>query len=104
MKLPAFARIGPFKFRIIRTNRADHNESGYYLADKREIGLAKPEDFGAEDEEASTLIHELAHCVVDVHWPQIEEDEAIVERVELIVAQIFRDNKTLVRAILKALK
>ena len=104
MKLPATARIGQFKFRIVRTNKDDHGERGYFLSDKREIGLAKPEDFGAEDEEASTLIHELAHCVVDVHWPRVEDDEELVERMEVIVTQILRDNKTLVRAILKALK
>lgn len=104
MKLPASVRIGPYKFKLIRTNRADHDEAGYFLSDKREIGLAKPEDFGAEDEEASTLIHEIGHAVVDVYWPEIQEDEELVSRLELIITQILRDNKTLARIVLKALK
>lgn len=104
MKLPSTVRIGPYKFKIVRSNRDDHDEAGYFLSAKREIGVAKPEDFGAEDEEAATVIHELAHAVVDVYWPQIEEDEEIVSRLDPIVTQILRDNKALVRSILKALK
>lgn len=104
MKLPAYIRIGPYKFKLIRTNRADHDEAGYFLSGTREIGVAKPEDFGAEDEEVATLIHEIAHAVVDVYWPEIQEDEEIASRLELIITQILRDNKTLVRTALKALK
>lgn len=104
MKLPESVRIGPYKFKLIRTNRADHDEAGYFLSGSREIGVAKPEDFGAEDEEAATIIHELSHAVVDVYWPQIEDDEEIASKLDLIITQILRDNKTLVRSILKALK
>ena len=104
MKLPASARIGPFKFKVVRTNVADDNELGHFDPKARIIAVAKSEDFGAEDEEVSTLIHELGHAVVHVHWRGLEDDEALQEKVELIITQILRDNKTMIRAILKALK
>jgi hypothetical protein len=105
MKLPATVRVGPFKFKLVRTNADDKNECGYFDATTREIGLAKPEDWVSEDEEASTLIHELGHAIMHVHWRGSELDsEELQEKLELIITQICRDNKSLVRAILKALK
>lgn len=104
MKLPAFVRIGPYKWRTVRTNREDHNEAGYCDTEKHEIGVAKEGDLASDDEEASVLIHEWIHGIIHVHFPEIEDDESLTQKLELIVMQGFRDNKTLVRAILRALK
>ncbi len=104
MKIPAFVRIGNYKWRVIRTNRSDHNEDGYCDANKREIGVAKEGDLLADEDEASTFIHEWVHAIIDTHFPEIEEDEPLTEKLEAILVQSFRDNKTLIRSLLKALK
>lgn len=103
MKIPAFLHVGPFKWRVVRTNKADHDEAGYCLTDKHEIGVAKEGDLAGDDEEASTFVHEWIHAIITVHFPEIEEDEALTQKLELIVMQSLRSNKTAVRSILKAL-
>jgi hypothetical protein len=104
MKLPGFLRIGHYRWRLVRSNLADHDEAGYCLTDKHEIGVAKEGDLAGDDEEASTLVHEWIHGLIHIHFPEIEDDEALTQKLELIVMQTLRDNKTAVRAILKSLK
>lgn len=104
MNIPTFLRIAHYKWRIIRMNRADEETAGYCDTEKHEIGVAKEGDLASDDEEASTFVHEWIHGIVHVHFPEIEDDEALTLKLEPIVMQSLRDNKTAIRAILKALK
>ena len=104
VKFPAFLRVAHYRWRLVRMNRADEDTAGYCDTEKHEIGVAKEGDLASDDEEASALVHEWIHAVMHIHFPEIEDDEPITLKLESIIMQALRDNKTTIRAILKALK
>jgi hypothetical protein len=106
MKLPASARIAGYKCKITRADLIVNGEGDYGTFDynTNEIEIARETDFASEEQEASTLLHEIIHGVLGIYKIKVPDEEEMVEKLETALIQVLRDNKTLFRAILKALK
>lgn len=107
MKLPASVRIGPYQCRIVRKENLTVDGDGCFGSfdyNTHEIELAAETDFASEALEASALLHESIHGILHVYKIKLPDEEDIVEKLETALLQFFKDNKTAVRTILKALK
>lgn len=106
MKLPAKARIAGYDCRIVRSREVlDKDEQyGEFLPNEHVIRLAEPDQFANEAIEAGTAIHELIHAMLGLYNIKSPDEEALVEMLETAFVQVLRDNKTLFRSLLKALK
>lgn len=100
MKLPASVRIAGYKCKIAR--KALDGDFGTFDYNTNEIEIEESIDSDAL--EASTLIHEMVHGIIHVYKIKVPDEESLVEILETALVQVLRDNKTLFRAILKALK
>lgn len=103
MKLPAAVRIGPYPCKITRIG-PDADVFGTFDSDTFGIEMAPEGSFSSEVQEAATLIHEMVHGIVRIYKIKVPDEEALVEILDTALVQILRDNKTLFRSILKALK
>lgn len=106
MKLPAFIRIGPYKCKVTRHN-PEYDADGYaawgtFDTDTFEIEIAESERFKDEALIASTVIHEIVHGINHIYG--LPDDEPTVRKLETALVQVLKDNKTLIRSLLKALK
>lgn len=106
MKLPASIRIGPYKCKVSRTT-LDYDAEGFanwgsFDTDTYEIEIAESELFKDEALIASTVVHELVHGINCIYG--FPDDEAAVRKMETALVQVLKDNKTLVRQLLKVLK
>lgn len=98
-------RIGPHKFALVYVDKVDEEDNwGHYSQADQNIMLSNallPEG----SKWAEILLHEIFHGVADER--EIFDDDKTEERaVKLFAmgfAQVLKDNKTLFRAILKAL-
>lgn len=106
MKLPASIRIGPYKCKVARTALEPDGDGfsnwGSFDTDTYVIEIAESDKFSDEALIASTVLHEIIHGMNHVYG--FPDDEAMVRKQETALAQIMKDNKTLIRQILKALK
>lgn len=101
MKLPAAIRIGPYPCKVTRAAGDDYGAFDYHTY---EISLADEAAFSSQAQEAGTLIHEMIHGVMHIYKIKVADEEALVEVLETAITQLLKDNKTLFRAILMALK
>lgn len=106
MKLPAVIRIGPYKCRVAR-HKLEYDANGYaawgtFDTDTYEIEVADADSFKDEALEASTAIHEIVHGINCIYG--LPDDEELVRKWETALVQVLKDNKTLFRSIIKALK
>jgi hypothetical protein len=106
MKLPATIRIGPYRCKVTR-HRPEYDAEGFaawgtFDTDTFEIEIAESDCFNDETLIASTVLHEMIHGINMIYG--LPDDEATVRKLETALAQILKDNKTLFRTILKALK
>lgn len=106
MKLPAKVRIAGYDCKIVRSRDVLDTDGQYGGFDPNEhaISLAEPDQFANEQLEAGTAIHELVHAMLALYNVKSPDEESLVEMLETALVQVLRDNKTLIRAILKALK
>jgi hypothetical protein len=100
MKLPAAVRIGIHKYKIVKAPIENHGE-----LDDVSLELRLTEHFASDAQEAETVLHETLHAL----WNQSalqdgDDEERIIYAFSLKLADTMRQNKTLFRAILKALK
>ena len=99
MKLPGSVRIGPYKCAIVR--KPLDGDFGAFDSNTNDIEI---DDAIASDAlEASTLLHEIVHGVISIYRIKVPDEESLVEILETALLQVLKDNKTLFRAILKAL-
>lgn len=106
MKFPAKIRLAGYDCRIVRSRDVldvDGN-LGDYDADRNTIRLAEPDQFESEQEEAGTAAHEWVHGMVARFNIRVPDEEALVENLEAALVQSLRDNKSFIRALMKALK
>lgn len=106
MKLPASIRIGPYKCKVSRP-KLEYDAEGFanwgtFDTDTYEIEIADSDSFKDEALIASTTIHEMVHGINCIYG--LPDDEATVRKMETALVQVLKDNKTLFRQILKALK
>ena len=106
MKLPASIRIGPYRCKVTR-HRPEYDAEGFaawgtFDTDTFEIEIAESEHFKDEALIASTVIHEMIHGINLIYG--LPDDEASVRKMETALVQVLKDNKTLFRSVLKALK
>jgi len=99
-------RIGPHKFELVYVDKVDEDDSwGHYSQGDQAIKLSNallPEG----SKWAEILIHEILHGLAD-QAEMFDEDKIEEKTVKVFavgVTQVLKDNKTLIRAILKALK
>jgi hypothetical protein len=106
MKLPASIRIGPYKCKVSRPRLVYDAEGfanwGTFDTNTYEIEIVDSEDFKDDVLIASTAVHEIVHGINCIYG--LPDDEETVRKQETAWMQVFKDNKTLIRAILKALK
>jgi hypothetical protein len=102
-------RIGAHKYPIVYVDKVD-DEDSWGNADFHDYkillskALEKPELASVW---AEKLLHEVAHIMLDdlgVEFPTEEAEEKCVTQLARGLTQFTRDNKTLIRQILKALK
>lgn len=106
MKLPAAIRIGPYRCKVSRP-RLEYDAEGFanwgtFDTDTYEIEIADSGDFKDEALIASTVIHEIVHGINCIYG--LPDDEATVRKMETALVQVLKDNKTLIRSLLKAFK
>jgi len=106
VKLPAAIRIGPYKCKVTRT-KLEPDADGYsnwgsFDTDTYCVEIAESGEFADEALIASTVVHEIIHAMNHVYG--FADDEEMVRKQETALVQILKDNKTLIRQILKALK
>lgn len=106
MKLPSKVRIGPHNLALNYMDKVgDDDDWGHYSHPTQSIDLSNallPEG----SKWAEILIHEILHCLADqadIFNGNEKEEERVVGIFAVGVAQVLKDNKTLIRAILKAL-
>lgn len=107
MKLPPTVKIGPYSGKVTRREKlvVDGDECfGSSDLNSLEIEIATSEEFASEALEASTFLHEALHLLLHVHKINVPDEEDTVGRLEITLLQFLKDNKTLMRSILKALK
>lgn len=106
MKLPAKIRIAGYDCKVVRSRELWENDGsfGEWCPNEHMIRLAESDQFANEVMEAGTVIHEWLHAMIALYNIKVEDEEALVEALESAMVQGLRDNKTFVRAILKALK
>jgi hypothetical protein len=102
MKRPAHVHIGAFKYKIVDLPDGS-DEYGECDDAAHELRLAR--SFASDAQEAETILHEIFHGI----WNQGaledgDKEERIVYVLSIGLAQAMKQNKTLFRAILKALK
>lgn len=100
-----FVRIGPHKYPIVYVEKVDEEDSwGHYSQAKQNIELSQallPEG----SKWAEILLHEIGHGIVDNWDIELGEgEEKFVRAYSIGLADAMRKNKTLFRAILKALE
>jgi hypothetical protein len=102
-------RIGAHKYPIVYADKVDDDDS-WGNADFNDYkiilssALERPE---LSSVWAEKLLHEVAHFMLDdlgVEFPNDEAEEKCVTLLARGLTQFARDNKTLIRQILKALK
>ena len=100
-------RIGAHKYPLVTVDQVDGKDEAWGMINfgamniEMSTELSKP---GMESKWAEILIHEWAHGVCEEFGIKPKDEEEFVIRASKIITQALRDNKTLVRAILKALK
>ncbi len=107
MKLPVSARIGPYKCKITRVESlvVDGDKCfGSFDYNRHEIAITGEAEFSSDALEASALVHELMHALLHIYKIKVPDEEAMVEILETALIQLLKDNKTLIRSVLKALK
>ena len=106
MKLPATIRIAGYKCKVKRIAFEPDAEGfgswGTFDTDTHEIEIVQSDQFSDDALIASTVLHELVHGINHIY--DLPDDEAAVRKMETALVQVLRDNKTLIRSILKALK
>jgi len=100
MKLPAAIRIGPYQCKIVR--KPLDGDFGAFDSNTNEIEIDNA--IASDALEASTVIHETVHGIIHIYKIKVPDEEGLVEILETALLQVLKDNKTLFRAILKALK
>lgn len=108
MKLPAAIRIGPYRCKVKRTS-LDYDPEGYadwgtFDTDTYEIEIAESEKFSDETLIASTVIHEMVHGIIRIYGIAVPDEEDLARKLETALVQVLKDNKTMWRTIMKALK
>lgn len=102
MKLPTTIRIGGHKFKVVELP-ADTDLHGECDVASHEFRLAKV--FADDSQAADTILHEIMHGLWDqAHLVEGDSEERVVYVLAGGLIQVIRDNKTLFRQILKALK
>jgi hypothetical protein len=100
-------RIGPHIYPIIYVEKVDEEDSwGHYSQAKQTIELANAL-LPPGSKWAEILLHEISHGIIDnmdAEFPSEEAEERATRKFALGLTQVLKDNKTLFRAILKALK
>jgi uncharacterized UPF0160 family protein len=106
MKLPAKLRISGYDCRIFRSAEVwdVDGQFGEFDPNQHTIRIAESEQFSSELLEAGTIIHEALHAIIALYNIKAPDEEALVEMLETAFVQLFRDNKTFIRGLLKALK
>jgi hypothetical protein len=100
-------RIGAHKYPLVTTDHVDGKDDAWGMINFASMNielsseLTKP---GMESKWAEILIHEWAHGVCEEFGIKPDDEEEFVTRASKIITQALKDNKTLVRALLKALK
>lgn len=107
MKLPAFIRVGPYRCKVTRKENLTVDGEGCFGSfdhNTTEIELAAESDFASEALEASASFHETLHAILHIYGIVVPNEEELVGKLETALLQVFKDNKTWMRSILKALK
>ena len=106
MKLPKSIKVAGYNCKVTRGDIIVDGEGDFGTFDYNTYGieLAQEKDFDSEEQEASTFVHEWLHAILHIYKIKVADEEDMVERLETAIFQIFKDNKTAVRSLLKALK
>lgn len=102
-------RIGAHKYPILYVDKVDDDDS-WGNADFHEYKIWLSKELEKPDLSsvwAEKLLHEIAHILLDdmgVSFPSDDAEETCVTQLAKGMTQVMRDNKTLIRQILKALK
>lgn len=102
MNLPASIRIGPYPCKVIRSS-PESEDFGTFDTTTYEIEIAES-GFSSEAQEAATVIHEIIHAIIHIYKIKVPDEEGLVEILDTALAQVLKDNKTMWRTLLKALK
>ena len=98
-------RVGPFDIAFIPLRAEERDEC---LGQFSKVGMAIElrEAYGNQQQEAETVIHEVLHAVwyiMGIHGKP-EAEEAIVNRMSVGLAMVFRDNPDLIEWMKEQLK
>lgn len=100
MKLPKHVRVAGYNCNVSR--KPLDGDFGTFDYNDHEIEIE--ETIPSDALVASTLLHEIIHAIIHIYRIKVPDEEALVEILETSLLQVLKDNKTLFRAILKALK
>tara|TARA_R110000868_G_scaffold51977_1_gene164559 strand:- start:78 stop:380 length:303 start_codon:yes stop_codon:yes gene_type:complete len=100
MKLPKHVRVAGYNCNIVRAPL--DGDFGAFDANTNTIEI--DDAISSDALEASTVLHETVHAIMHIYRIKVPDEEALAEILETALLQFLKDNKTLVRAILKALK
>jgi hypothetical protein len=103
MKLPDSVRVGPFDILLGELDEKTAKKIYGLFSEESQMILLRPK-FASGTQCAETLIHELLHAIWNVQNIGGANEERVVTKMSLGLAQVMRDNKELIRSILKALK
>lgn len=103
MKLPPSVRVGPFDILLGQLDEKTAKSVYGLFSEESQTILLRP-TFASSSQCAETLIHELLHAVWNVQNIGGTNEERVVTKLSLGLAQVMRDNKDLIRTLLKALK
>jgi|JI10StandDraft_1071094.scaffolds.fasta_scaffold1920554_2 hypothetical protein len=105
MKLPKSLRIAGYDCKVSRADLIVDGEGDYgtFNYNSNEIQMAQEKDFESEEQEASTFLHEWLHGILSIYRIKVPDEEDMVERLETALFQMFKDNKTTIRSLLKTI-
>lgn len=102
MKLPSRIRIGPFDYSL---GRFEDETDDFGECDTTNHKIVLAQEFSSSAVEAETLWHEVTHAIWNHGGLEDgDKEERIVHTLSIGFITFMRDNKDLIRSILKALK
>ena len=101
-------KIGAHKFPILAVAQVADSDDYWAMYYPHELGQKiELSDTLTGSKWAETLLHEIGHGIVNecgYDFPTDAEEEKFIDGFSRVLTQVMGDNKTLIRAILKALK
>lgn len=95
-------RIGPHRYKLEIVSKVGEDDNwGQYYSDEQKIELS---DKLSGSKWAEILVHEMVHGIVDNWGIDLPDEEKFVSVFSIGLTQVLKDNPTLFRSILKALK